>query len=90
MLAQRLVGHTAQIHILEGHPHDHRLAMSAAYDGKAFVWDIASGMALNRSARPGLLCVAYFFLHVSEEQWHTILSVFSKILKLLECQKPFT
>ena len=39
--------------------------------------------------RPGLRYVAKIFLHVQEKQWHTNLSVFSKILKLLECQKSF-
>ena len=47
---QRLVGHQAQIHILEAHPFDHRLAMSASYDGTTRLWNLYTGANLARSA----------------------------------------
>ncbi|KAL0024726.1 hypothetical protein WJX77_011758 [Trebouxia sp. C0004] len=43
---QRLVGHEAQVHILECHPVDHRLAMSASYDGTTRLWNLYTGQAL--------------------------------------------
>ncbi|KAL0034434.1 hypothetical protein WJX79_002167 [Trebouxia sp. C0005] len=43
---QRLVGHEAQVHILECHPLDHRLAMSASYDGTTRLWNLYTGQAL--------------------------------------------
>jgi len=45
---QRLVGHEAQVHILECHPLDHRLAMSASYDGTTRLWNLYTGQALAR------------------------------------------
>lgn len=45
---QRLVGHEAQVHILECHPVDHRLAMSASYDGTTKLWNLYTGQALAR------------------------------------------
>ena len=47
---QRLVGHEAQVHILECHPLDHRLAMSASYDGTTRLWNLYTGQALARYA----------------------------------------
>jgi hypothetical protein len=34
--------------VLEAHPHDARLAFSAAYDGQLILWDLAAGRALAR------------------------------------------
>jgi WD40 repeat protein len=45
---QRLVGHEAQVHILECHPLDHRLAMSASYDGTTRLWNLYTGQPLAR------------------------------------------
>lgn len=49
-LLQRLEGHAGRAHVLECHPLDHRLAMSAGYDGLTIIWDIIAGRALTRSA----------------------------------------
>ncbi|KAK9829398.1 hypothetical protein WJX72_005590 [[Myrmecia] bisecta] len=46
-VSQRLVGHAASVHILECHPTDHRLAMSASYDGLTIVWNIVTGVMLT-------------------------------------------
>ena len=53
-LEQRLRGHTFRTHVLECHPLDPRLAMSAGYDGQTIVWDLDEGRALARWAL--LLC----------------------------------
>lgn len=45
---QRLVGHQAQVHILECHPLDHKLAMSASYDGTTKLWNLHTGQLLTR------------------------------------------
>ena len=45
---QRLVGHQAQVHILECHPQDHKLAMSASYDGTTKLWNLHTGQLLTR------------------------------------------
>ncbi|KAK9915369.1 hypothetical protein WJX75_008121 [Coccomyxa subellipsoidea] len=47
-LLQRLEGHAGRAHVLECHPLDHRLAMSAGYDGLTIIWDIIAGRALTR------------------------------------------
>lgn len=52
---QRLVGHQAQVHILECHPFDHKLAMSASYDGATKLWNLHTGQLLTRYALPHLL-----------------------------------
>lgn len=51
---QRLVGHQAQVHILECHPFDHKLAMSASYDGTTKLWNLHTGQLLTRYAFPHL------------------------------------
>ena len=45
---QRLVGHQAQVHILECHPFHHQLAMSASYDGTTKLWNLHTGQLLAR------------------------------------------
>ena len=52
-LSQRLHGHTSRAHVLECHPTDPRLAMSAGYDGQTIVWDLVEGEPLARCV---LLC----------------------------------
>ncbi|KAL3137809.1 hypothetical protein ABBQ38_005065 [Trebouxia sp. C0009 RCD-2024] len=44
---QRLVGHQAQVHILECHPFNHKLAMSASYDGTTKLWNLHTGQLLT-------------------------------------------
>jgi bromodomain and WD repeat domain containing protein 1/3 len=40
--------HTEPVYVLECHPHDPRLAMSASYDGLTVVWDIEKGKDIAR------------------------------------------
>ena len=47
-LERRLRGHTFRTHVLECHPVEPRLAMSAGYDGQTIVWDLVEGQALAR------------------------------------------
>lgn len=42
--------HTAPVFVLECHPSDPRLAMSASYDGQTVVWDIQSGRDVVKCA----------------------------------------
>lgn len=44
----RLVGHLGNVHVLEGHPSLHHIAMSASYDGQIIIWDLYSGSRLKR------------------------------------------
>lgn len=47
-LLQLLKGHSQQAHVLETHPYDARLALSAGYDGQSILWDISTGDILKR------------------------------------------
>lgn len=49
-LQQLLQGHTDAVHVLEGHPLDPRLVMSAGYDGLTILWDAQAGTELQRWA----------------------------------------
>ena len=55
ILEQRLRGHTFRTHVLECHPLDPCLVMSAGYDGQTIVWDLVEGQALARCGP--LLCL---------------------------------
>lgn len=46
-LIHLLKEHTQQVQVLETHPHDRRLAMTAGYDGKVLLWDIEAGRCLK-------------------------------------------
>ncbi|KAM9319596.1 bromodomain and WD repeat-containing protein 1 [Gastrophryne carolinensis] len=39
-----LKGHDNDIFVLEPHPFDHRVMLSAGYDGNIFIWDIINGV----------------------------------------------
>ncbi|KAL6193665.1 hypothetical protein ACLB2K_034749 [Fragaria x ananassa] len=45
-LVHSLTGHTESTYVLDVHPFNPRLAMSAGYDGKTIVWDIWEGMPI--------------------------------------------
>jgi WD40 repeat protein len=40
--------HARAVHIVETHPLDARLALSAGYDGISTIWDVREGAALHR------------------------------------------
>ncbi|KAF5301599.1 hypothetical protein FQR65_LT08904 [Abscondita terminalis] len=42
-LEKILTGHTDEIYVLESHPHDHHVMLSAGHDGQLFIWDILRG-----------------------------------------------
>ncbi|NXY85795.1 BRWD1 protein, partial [Alcedo cyanopectus] len=42
-LLHELVGHTDEVFVLETHPFDSRVMLSAGHDGKIFIWDITKG-----------------------------------------------
>ncbi|WCJ23351.1 WD40/YVTN repeat-like-containing domain Bromodomain [Euphorbia peplus] len=46
-LVHSLTGHTDSTYVLDVHPFNPRIAMSAGYDGKTIVWDIWEGMPIQ-------------------------------------------
>ncbi|KAL9168330.1 hypothetical protein ABFS82_04G008000 [Erythranthe guttata] len=46
-LVHSLEGHTASTYVLDVHPFNPRIAMSAGYDGKTILWDIWEGTAIK-------------------------------------------
>ncbi|XP_075053356.1 bromodomain and WD repeat-containing protein 1 isoform X1 [Mixophyes fleayi] len=50
-----LTGHEDDIYVLEPHPLDYRVMLSAGYDGNTFIWDIINGTQVMHSfnAIPG-------------------------------------
>lgn len=42
-----LTPHARPVHIVEAHPTDARLALSAGYDGRTVVWDVREGRVLK-------------------------------------------
>ncbi|XP_062454999.1 bromodomain and WD repeat-containing protein 1 isoform X1 [Rhea pennata] len=43
-LLHDLVGHADEVFVLETHPFDSRIMLSAGHDGSIFIWDITKGM----------------------------------------------
>ncbi|KAL8527224.1 hypothetical protein ACS0TY_005197 [Phlomoides rotata] len=46
-LVHSLAGHTASTYVLDVHPFNPRIAMSAGYDGKTIMWDIWDGTPIR-------------------------------------------
>ncbi|XP_050237494.1 uncharacterized protein LOC126687133 isoform X2 [Mercurialis annua] len=46
-LVHSLTGHTASSYVLDVHPFNPRIAMSAGYDGRTIVWDIWEGIPIH-------------------------------------------
>lgn len=46
-LVHSLTGHSESTYVLDVHPFNPRIAMSAGYDGKTIVWDIWEGMPIR-------------------------------------------
>ncbi|KAB0802050.1 hypothetical protein PPYR_04236 [Photinus pyralis] len=42
-LERVLKGHTEEIYVLESHPHDKNVVLSAGHDGQLFIWDVFQG-----------------------------------------------
>jgi PH-interacting protein len=42
-LVHSLTGHDQQTYVLDVHPFNPRIAMSAGYDGRVIIWDIWEG-----------------------------------------------
>lgn len=47
-LLRMLCGHTQQAHVLEVHPFDPHLAMTAGYDGQVILWNTATGSIVKQ------------------------------------------
>jgi len=45
-----LEGHKQQVFVLDAHPFDPRIVMSAGYDGKVILWDLSTGTAIKHFA----------------------------------------
>lgn len=39
-------GHTDELYVLESHPKDPHILISAGHDGKLFIWDVMDGTSL--------------------------------------------
>lgn len=37
-------GHEAEVYVLEPHPYDPRIMLSAGHDGNVFIWDLIRGL----------------------------------------------
>ncbi|KAI5084332.1 hypothetical protein GOP47_0000501 [Adiantum capillus-veneris] len=46
-LVHSLTGHTKSTFVLDVHPYDPRIAMSAGYDGRVIIWDIWEGCSIH-------------------------------------------
>ncbi|CAI9118985.1 OLC1v1020632C1 [Oldenlandia corymbosa var. corymbosa] len=46
-LVHSLTGHTDQTYVLDVHPFNPRMAMSAGYDGRTIIWDIWEGIPIR-------------------------------------------
>ncbi|KAK9885011.1 hypothetical protein WA026_009238 [Henosepilachna vigintioctopunctata] len=47
-LQRVLTGHTDDFYVLECHPHDRGIMLSAGHDGQVFIWDIFKGEIISR------------------------------------------
>lgn len=47
-LEKVLTGHTDEIYVLESHPHDTHVVLSAGHDGQLFIWDIIKGEVIMK------------------------------------------
>lgn len=45
-LTRILTGHKDEVYVLESHPKDPRILLSAGHDGHVFIWDIVAGIPL--------------------------------------------
>lgn len=45
-----MLGHTDELYVLESHPKDPHVLVSAGHDGQLFVWDIFKGEAITSFA----------------------------------------
>ena len=43
-----LTGHTDEVYVLECHPHDRHVILSAGHDGQLFIWDLTKGEIISR------------------------------------------
>jgi WD40 repeat protein len=48
VLLRTLRGHDARCPVVECHPQDPRLLLSAGYDGRLLLWDLDTGALLSR------------------------------------------
>ncbi|XP_069886798.1 bromodomain and WD repeat-containing protein 1 isoform X2 [Dipodomys merriami] len=46
-LLHNLLGHADEVFVLETHPFDSRIMLSAGHDGSIFIWDIAKGVKMK-------------------------------------------
>lgn len=63
-----LQGHDDEVFVLEAHPFDQRIVLSAGHDGNIFVWDIDKGTKIRnyfnmvRMIREGLGVYLFIYL----------------------------
>ena len=64
-----LCGHQADAYILESHPREPRILMSAGYDGRVLLWDVVSGCQF---ARCGWLFTQFSTSRTFKFSWHDL------------------
>lgn len=53
-------GHDDEVFVLEAHPFDSRIMLSAGHDGNIYVWDLTKGAKIRN-----------FFNMVLDQQWES-------------------
>jgi WD40 repeat protein len=48
LLVHELKGHADEIYVLEAHPRDPRIILSASHDGHIIIWNILSGKMIKK------------------------------------------
>ena len=65
-LLHNLLGHADEVFVLETHPFDSRIMLSAGHDGSIFIWDITKGTKMKHyfnMVSGGSVCL-YACLHL--------------------------
>lgn len=63
-----LQGHDDEVFVLEAHPFDQRIVLSAGHDGNIFVWDIDKGTKIRNYFNMVRMVreVCFLFSHLSK------------------------
>lgn len=67
-------GHDDEVFVMEAHPFDSRIMLSAGHDGNIYMWDLAKGAKIRN-----------FFNMVTEHQWQASKLPVEIILILNSC-----
>lgn len=67
-------GHDDEVFVMEAHPFDSRIMLSAGHDGNIYMWDLTKGAKIRN-----------FFNMVTDHQWESLKSrvIFNTIIKFI-------